>query len=256
MSQIAWLPAALFLPLFPFSMLFNLLFARAGSVALRTLLLLAWPQIGLGLVFALDAPAPSWLLSLAVFTAVFYAWRALTLRELGQWTGFLATSLWSLLWLTATSGTPAWLAHLYALCMSAPLVMLALLGAGLERRFGAAYTGLYGGLAHTLPRFAGVLVVVVLASVATPLFPGFFAVLAIILDTLPAMPAAVGVLLVVWLLWTWAGARLLQGLVAGQVDRDPPGDRPADLSLAATWTYAVALGALGLAGFWLSGQLP
>ena len=67
--------------------------------------------------------------------------------------------------------------HLYALGFSAPLVLLALLSAGLEKRFGAAYTDLYGGLAQSIPRFSGVLVVVILAAIATPLFPGFFILL-------------------------------------------------------------------------------
>src|SRR3569623_1433547 len=69
------------------------------------------------------------------------------------------------------------------------LVVLALLTGGLERRFGAAYTGLYGGLAQVLPRFSGVLVFVVLAVIATPVFPAFLAMLSTSVTAVPAAPA-------------------------------------------------------------------
>ena len=74
----------------------------------------------------------------------------------------------------------------------------------LERQFGAAYIGLYGGLAQRMPRFSGVLVISVLAASATPLFPTFFAMLYTVIVSQP-LPA-VG-LTVVWLIWSWAAAR-------------------------------------------------
>jgi NADH:ubiquinone oxidoreductase subunit 4 (subunit M) len=124
---------------------------------------------------------------------------------------------------------------------------MAMLGAGLERRFGAAYLGLYGGLAQSIPRFAGVLVIVVLSVVATPLFPAFFAMLSLIVKTTPVMPfIAVGVG-VVWLLWSWAGARLLEGLIVG-----PQGTATADLSRTNMWLYiAVLVGLVFMSVYWL-----
>lgn len=248
MSQMLVFLAGLFLPLFPLSMLFNALFARVRHPVLRAILLLAWPQIGLALISTANPAMPDWIVPWALFTSALYGLRALMLREVGMWLGFLATSAWAVLWIPVLGGTSAPLVQLYALGFSAPFVLLALLSAGLERRFGAAYTGLYGGLAQSLPRFSGVLVMVVLAAIATPLFPAFFAMLASILVATPASAVA---LVGIWLLWSWAGARLLQGLVVGPAN---PQDSP-DLSLAATWLYAVVLVALVFGGVYLIGDL-
>jgi NADH:ubiquinone oxidoreductase subunit 4 (subunit M) len=126
---------------------------------------------------------------------------------------------------------------------------MAMLGAGLERRFGAAYLGLYGGLAHSIPRFSGVLVVVVLAIIATPLFPTFFAMLSLIINAMSAAPLVAVGIASVWLLWSWAGARLLQGLIVGPQDKTVE-----DLSQTSMWLYIAVLVALVFAGiYWLGG---
>jgi len=240
--------AGIFLPLFPLSMVLNVVVARVRHPVARGILFLAWPQTGLALLYAAHVAVPSWVIAWALATSLLYAVRALALREVGLWAGFLATSAFALLWLPLTGDTPGLLTHLYALAFSTPFVLLALLAAGLEHRFGAAYTGLYGGLAQTLPRFSGVLVPVVLAAIGTPLFPAFFAMLAVVLT---AAPAAAAALAAIWLVWTWAGTRLLQGLVTGPAE---PGEAR-DLSLGSTWTYAAVLVALVIGGLYLSTQL-
>lgn len=251
MSAAMYFIPALFLPLFPLSMIFNALFARLKHPLPRTLLLLLWPQLGVAALYLSAAPVPVWVVFLAVLTSLFYGVRALALREMGLWTSFLATSSWALLWIWAHEGADDMVLHFYALSFSVPLVLMALLTAGLERRFGAAYAGLYGGLAQVLPRFSGVLVFVVLAVIATPLFPTFFAMLATIVTALPAAPAlGVGVAFT-WLIWSWAGARLLQDMLVG------PGKacEARDLSLASTWVYAAVMLLLVAAGLaWMGGM--
>jgi hypothetical protein len=250
MDMLPYLLAGIFLPLFPLSMGFNLLFARCRHVALRALLLLLWPQLGLLAIQFLNPPIPSWLVPLALVTSGLYALRALALRDMGQWNGFLATSAWAILWIPLQGGTPVTDMHLYALGFSAPLVLLALLSAGLERRFGAAYTGLYSGLAQSIPRFAAILVFVVLAIIATPLFPTFFIMLATIVQAITNPPVALGVA-GVWLLWSWAGTRLLQGLITGPAT----GDNTIDLNHAVTLGYSLALLLLLVAGVYGIGEL-
>lgn len=249
MSQLMVILAALFLPLFPFSMAFNALLARVRHPVLRAVLLLFWPQIGLALIYTSNPEVPQWIAPWALFTAALYGLRALVLREVGLWMSFLATSAWALLWIPILGGMSTPQVPLYALGFSAPCVLLALLTAALERRFGAAYTGLYGGLAQSLPRLSGVLVVVILAVVATPLFPAFPAMLASILVATPASAVAMAG---IWLLWSWAGARLLQGLVVGPTSQHDA----ADLSLFVTWVYAAVLVALVVGGVYLIGELP
>lgn len=247
--MLIYLAAGFFLPLFPFSIVFNRLFARLSDIRLRTLLLLVWPQLGVALLAASDAPAPQWLMAWAVGSAVFYAFRSLTLREVGLWIGFLATSVWGVLWIPATASLEAFpVTHWYALGFSVPLVLLALLAHGLERRFGAAFTGLFGGLAATMPRFSVFVVLAVLAIIATPLFPGFFAILGSIVVASPMIKLS---LVFVWLLWSWTGARLLQGLLVG-----PTGSvRAPDLNRATSLAYAFAFGTLAIGGTYLTGAL-
>lgn len=240
--------AALFLPLFPLSAVFNQGFTRLRHPLSRAVLLLIWPQFGVFLIGQTGAPVPDWLMAWALLSAGFYAYRAIALRELGLWIGFLATSAWALLWVTGASGT---LLHVQALGFSAPLAVLSLLAGDIERRFGAAHTRLNLGLATVAPRTAGVFVIAILAVVATPLFPGFFTLIAAIVAQSQAAPLAALGLGLIWLLWTWSGARLLQGIVVG-----PGGEVVgADLSQGRTRSYAVAFVILALAGMQTAGAL-
>ena len=250
MTYLDLLLAGIFLPLFPLSMVFNLLYARLPNPVLRGLLLLAWPQIGLAFLFAFGVSTPGWLLAWALLTSLLYALRALALRDLGLWISFVGTSAWALLWILFAQDTVAVQLRVFGLGISVPLVLLALLGAGLERRFGAAYLGLYGGLAHTIPRFSGVLVVVVLAVVATPVFPTFFAMLTLIIRSFALTPLIAAGVGLVWLLWSWAGARLLQGLITGSQH-----SAVADLGYAWMWLYILVLAALSITGVYWSGAM-
>jgi NADH:ubiquinone oxidoreductase subunit 4 (subunit M) len=243
--------AALFLPLFPFSMVFNALYMRVRHPLVRGLLLLVWPQAGLAIVSTVDGYVPNWILAWALFTSLLYALRALALRELGLWTSFIATSSWALLWILWANGVDTFQLKSLSLAISVPLVLMAGLSAGLERRFGAAYLGLYGGLAQSVPRFTGVLVMVVLAIVATPLFPGFFAMLSMLIKSTPATPLISLGIGIVWLLWSWAGARLLQGLIIG-----PQHNAVADLSTATMWVYIAILLGLTVTSVFSLGLMP
>lgn len=247
MSLSLYLLAALFLPLFPLSMAFNQVFARLRRPWIRVLLLLLWPQAGVLLFARASGPVPDWFITWALISAGLYAYRAIALREVGLWIGFVATSAWALLWIGAAK--PDFL-HLQALSFSLSLALLSLLTGFLERRLGAAHTSLGGGLAVAAPRFAGLFVVAVLAAAATPVFPGFFTLLASVLDQV-ASPVTALALVSIWLLWTWSGALLLQGIVVG-----PPREVAfEDLSPAATWAYSGGFVALALAGIQLGGVL-
>lgn len=251
LSYVTLALAALFLPLFPFSMVFNLLLSRVRRGWQRGLVILLWPHIGIGLLHVADIQVPPWVAIWGVLTALLYAARALGLRDMGAWMGFIVTSSWALLWVAEAFGPGGELTHLYAVSFAVPLVLFALLGEGLTRRYGAAYTGLYVGLASSLPRFSLVLVLVVLAAVATPLFPGFFAMLALMLETIPHSAATAVALALVWLLWSGAGMRLLTDLIVGQ----PGSTQVADLGYASTSGFLVGLGLLVIAGLYLVGGM-
>jgi hypothetical protein len=243
--------AGLFLPLFPLSMVFNALLDRIQHPWPRALLFIAWPLNGLFIVLYSQVILPDWLLVLALSTSALYAFRMLSLREVNQWNQFLATSLWSLLWLPIMQDTQPVLLYSYAIGMSMPLVLLIFLSAGLERRFGAAYIGLTAGLARTIPRFSGLLVTVVVAAIATPLFPSFFIMLHVVVDSLSATPLAAMALLLIWLLWSWAGAQLIQGLIVGRAREV----KIADMSKTTITLYSMVLIALAVGGIILGGVI-
>lgn len=243
--------AGIFLPLFPLSMVFNAILDKITHGWLRVLLFLIWPVAGLFIALDRNLVIPDWLVLLALSTSALYAIRLLSLRDVNQWSGFLATSLWGLLWLPMAQGASSALLYGYAISMSVPLALLVALSAGLEQRFGAAYTGLYGGLARTIPRYAGVLVIVVAAATATPLFPAFFIMLDMVVETISSAPIVAIVLLLIWLFWTWASARLIQGLVVGRASIV----RIADMESMAVGFYSAALFALVVAGIYLSGVI-
>lgn len=251
MSEMSIWLAGVFLPLFPLSMVFNFAFARLRNPAVRIAFLLAWPQLGLSLLAASGTSQPAWVLPLALFTAVLYAFRAISLRDVGQWVGYLATSSWALAWLAMSGHIDQGHVHFFVLSFSVPLAVLVMLGAHLERGFGAAYAGLYGGLAHTLPRLSGILVLVVLAAVATPLFPAFFVMTSALVDISATAPLSALVVAVTWLLWSWAGVRLLQGFIVGSGDRV----EVRDISVTLTWAYAGILIVLLIGGFYLAGDV-
>ena len=246
MSDLSFLLVAVFLPVFPLSIAFNALFARLRHPLLRLALLLGWPLFGIMLHQSLGVQAPGWLVPLALATAVFYGFRSLTMREVGLWTGYLATSVWACLWLPVVYGDSN--AMLYASWFGVPLAVLALLVGGLEKRFGAAYSELYGGLAQTIPRFSGIFVVTVLAVVATPVFPAFFGMLNIVVASPPAVAVTVVIL---WALWSWAGMRLIQGMIVGAASEDAIDDLP----LTIAWGFGALILVLIVAGFTLTGGL-
>ena len=237
MDTLTLLAAAFFLPLFPLSLVFNALLARVQQPLLRACLMLVWPQIGLTILAAQGVPISDWVVPWAIFTAALYGLRLLTVREMGIWTGLLATSTWALLWLLVADRDLPWV----TLSLSLPLVLLVFVAAALTRRFGAAYGGLAANQVTGLPRLASVLTLGLLAATATPLFPGFAVLLHLLLVATLAHALAI---LSIWLLWSWAGMRLLQGFLVGS----PPEQPLADIGLPALWVWSLLLLALLGAG--------
>jgi hypothetical protein len=207
MSLSLYLLAALFLPLFPLSMVFNQGLGRLRQPWLRALLLLLWPQIGVLIISQAEAQVPDWFVVWALLTA--------------------------------------------ALGFSLPFALMSLLTGSLEDRMGAAHASLGGGLGVSAPRLAALFVVAVLAVVATPIFPGFFTLLATVIGQVAAAPSTALALVLIWLLWTWSGARLLHGIVVG-----PPREAAVkDMTTTATWGYAAGFVVLALVGIELGGVL-
>ena len=240
-----WL-AAIFLPLFPASILFNQTKALIPNRWARAAVLLMWPQIGVSMLNQAPAEVPEICLWAALGTSLLYAVRMLAMRDVSRWIGFLATSTWSLLWLAKMlDGIDAQQLHLFAVWFSVPAAMLSLFVGNLKESFGAAYTGLNMALATSLPRLSGVLVVGVLGAIATPVFPGFFVMFTLV----GRWSAGVSLtILLIWFIWSWAAARMIQGLIVGT--REPDG--VVDLSRIRTTMSGLVFAGLIVAGILLT----
>lgn len=222
---------ALFLlwPVFPASMIFNALIEHLRLPLLRAFVSIVWPLAGVlllpeaGFSSALGAlpvqvPAAA-LPALALFTALFYALRALTVNDLSRWAALMCTSALALLWLPWSAGArPADLAAT-AFAFGSACAVVHLVGRALTRRVGSDYLG-HQRVGLSYPLLAAMLAVSVLAALCAPPFPGFFSMLFIATHA-PwwAQAGTAGV----WWLWSWSGARLWQRAFYGTPVTAPAG---------------------------------
>ncbi len=238
--------AGLFLPLFPLSMVFNLLAKKLHHSWVRCSFLLLWPHVGVFLTSAAHVKIPEIVVVWAMLTSSIYALRLLTIRDLGLWSAFLVTSSSALSWILLAHGTDEPTVHLFLVWTTFPAGVLTLLAEPLSRRFGSSYAGLHGGLAASLPRLSLMLVTTTLAAIATPPFPGFFALLGL-LRTSAEWPV-ITLLTLVWIIWSWAAARMIQGFLAGT-----PANRVFnDMKGAPVLTHAITLGLFAASGLYMT----
>lgn len=242
----------LFLPLFPLSMLSNMLLRRIESPLLLAILIFVWPQIGVLLLNLMDGSPSRWVVVWALFTSVLYALRMVAVHDMIVWSIFLFTSSLALFWIFAIENLDHTMLAIYALSFSAPLAMFVFLADSLKRRYGGTYAGAVNGLVFTLPRISSLAVLIVLAVIATPTFPGFAVLLSLLTVTATMSHGASLAVLAIWFLWSWAAALLLKELLVGDVRR--PYER--DFGTFTTGFYGILLGALLVFGIWLVGVIP
>lgn len=250
MAWFWFLSAGLFLPLYPFSVIPNAILSRLTSPPLQAAWLPLWALLGVCLLAQAYAPIPVGLAWWGGLTALLYALRLLTVRDISTWAGCALSSALALLWLAGPRQMPPAAGEMaaFVLAFTVPLSILLLLSRTLIQRFGAAYAGLYGGLGVTMPRYAALLVATLLAVVATPFFPSFAMLIAVAHRTTPWL---VGVLLLNWLLWTWAAANLLGGMVFGR----PDDEATTDIAVLPAALYTTLLVLWLAAGLYLMGRV-
>jgi hypothetical protein len=248
MEMLGLLLAAIFLPLFPLGMVFNLVFQRTRIAWQRSVLLVTWPFAGLYMLKVTAVQVPVEFAFWALISAMLYGFRALVIREVGVWTGFLATSAWALMWVSLAVGLDPEELVFHVSAFSLPLVLLVLITAEVESRYESAYAGIISGIAEAQPRLAGVLVIIMLAVIGSPLFPAFFALLDSLMHVVRVLPVAALGVVVVWMLWSWSGIRLLQQLLVGPA----LAVRGSDMSRSMTVGYGLSLSVLLVAGIYLS----
>lgn len=236
--------AAVLLPVFPASLVFNALLDWTPTWWGRAAVVVVLPQAGAAVV----GSAPSarlplvhsqvWI-ALVIFSAVLYAFRAISVREVSIWARLMATSGLSLVWTLDFPRRGGHSMAVAALAWSVPAALVLIFAGLLSKRSGGAYLGLQGGLATVAPRMSAILTLSALALVATPVFPSFFALLQVF-DLLPLY--WLWPLLVVLLVWGWSIGSFLQQLLFGAYR----GERIPDLGSFSTSSGAVVLSLLAL----------
>ncbi|MBU2754131.1 hypothetical protein HFU84_09950 [Acidithiobacillus sp. CV18-2] len=255
MEWIVLLISAVLLPIFPLSLIFNRLVATAPGPWGRALALLVLPQLGILLLYHTGPflPLPVlgqriWLM-MVLFTAVFYAFRAVSAREISIWSRLSASSGLALTWFLVASGSAMHFTELFALAWSVPAALLMIWAGLLSQRMGGAYLGLRGGLATELPRLSGLITISALALVATPIFPGFFAMLQVfhLLSLSWLWP-----LLLLLMIWGWSIGKFLQDLLFGIYQGEPLTDIGSTVtSVGAGVLFLFALFGLVWSGLWI-----
>ena len=245
MAKAALWVIVFFLPVFPATLLFSYLYRRLSDPRQRAAMIVLWPQLGVLLLWLFQPQIPAWLGWAALFSAAFYGFRALVLKGLDAWAGFMALSLLPLAWLLPSEAVGSVLGHVMMLLVTLPLAVLVLLAAEISDRYGAAYLGLTPGLLAEYPRLTGLLVTTLLAVLATPPFPAFFVMLGLLTEV--GVSVAVGLLLV-WYLWGWSGVRVFQQLAMGEEAAAVVSVTAGDVSCQALWRYGALLAGIGLSG--------
>lgn len=251
MKDYIWLVAALFIPLFPLSMVFNAIYQRITMPLVRFILIIVWPLPGLWLLLNHYSPLVEWVIYWALATALLYAFRAVVVKEVGMWIRFLATSAWSLCWIIYISSNGDTELVFHILSFALPLALMSLLAGEIVHRYESAYAGIVSGVAQSQPRLSGVIIIVMMAAIASPLFPAFFSMLQIITSLVMGFPLVAAGMLLLWLIWSWSGIRLLQELLVGPAL--PIKYR--DISRARAIAYSILIVLLLLSGLVLSGLL-
>lgn len=258
LTLMLFLLAGALLPLFPLGMGASWLLqadhpGRLGEPRVQAALMVGMPLLGVGLIALglalVGERAAALTTAFALWggaSALFYAFRLLSVRDGRIWLAQLYCSALALIWVGIAHQVPPLLP---ALGLSLSLLPLLFLFDALARRFGIARAGLYPGLGARMPRFSALFIAAVLCAVALPLSPGFFAIVDLAFggsgrnELLTLVPLGLS-----WLLWTWAGVQLLGGIVFGRPRDDL---RYRDIAPGASRLHGAGLLALALFGLFL-----
>ncbi|MHB8316476.1 MAG: hypothetical protein ACYDCW_12205 [Acidithiobacillus ferrivorans] len=147
MDILIWIMAGTLLPWFPLSWIFNKLLASAPGFWAQALAILVFPQLGLLLLIhsgawqALPVGLDPNLRVVALFTAVFYAFRAASTREVQVWARLMTTSGLALTWLLHGQNLDPLILQSVALAWSIPGALMLVWAGLLKQRMGGPTWG-------------------------------------------------------------------------------------------------------------------
>jgi NADH-quinone oxidoreductase subunit L len=219
--------AGFLLPLFPFHRIYVLALTRQPGYWPMILAALL-PLVGFtGLVYLLPHLPREFLGGvriLALFGALYGSWKALMQVKVNHLFAYAGLALFSLLWwqlAVAGKATPQAASYggSVALVISSLIYALYKVQGQKSSRGGELLIDRAFGLSHSMPRFAVLLALVVMAAVGLPpfgLFSGFLAMLLhpLVVNTHP-LSKDLAILLVVWFTASWYLFRMMQRLLFG-----------------------------------------
>ncbi len=198
--------AGIFLPLFPLSMLTSYILQK--SVRFRYPFLVVFAVLGAVLWSQLQSLGVyEWVVYVALFTSVLYAFRSLSVKDLSRWAVYMFISTFSLIWLYPANveGSGALLVFLF----SFPFLLLFLVDTLIVRRFGSSNIRLVKGLGLGTPLLGFFTTISILGAIGVPTSSSFVNML-----LLSSFSSKFAVILN-WFLWGWSGVRILSSLVFG-----------------------------------------
>lgn len=254
-AQIAMLLLAVVtLPLFPFHGLYVAALTRpSGTLGAFLPIVLAFllPAAGLYVAAPLLPRLPSELMQgiriLALSGVVFGSFKALVQFRVRRLVAYASLVFHSLLWWhLASAGGYTLQAGIYA--RGAMLVTVGLLLAwyAVQARYGNLDLDRIGGLAQTMPRFAALFALLVMAAVGLPPFGLFFGFLGMVLEaSVRASAWELAIVFAAWFAASWYLFNLLRRLLFSPPRADIPYE---DLGGGETAAAVVVLAALLLVG--------
>ncbi|MBI3622131.1 MAG: hypothetical protein HY208_08100 [Nitrospirae bacterium] len=251
-AELLLLPiAVLTLPLFPFHGLYVAALTRVPGY-LPVVLAVALPVAGLSTLLSLLPHLPPSLVhglgALALIGALYGSLKALAQFRVRRLIAYAGLTFYAILWwhLAVTGGyTPQ--AGVYARAVILVTGGLLLAWHAVQARYGNLDMDRIGGLMRTMPRFALLLSLLIMAGVGLPPFGLFFGFLGLLLH--PGVATFAGDLLIVLLTWfgaSWYLFNMLQRLLFGPPRADLIYDDLRPTEIASLVLVLVALIGVGI----------
>jgi len=207
-------------PLFPFHGGFVATLSHLPG-SLSAFLVVLLPSLGFSGMSVLIPNLPEWLthgiLVVALLSALYGALKALVQFRMGHLLAYAYLAQIGIVWwYVAANGatTPQVVMYFSALALVTSGLYLA--GHHLHARFGHSDMDKLGGVAHSMPRFATILVVLITAAMGLPLFGVFSAFFEMMIHVSTAFLWSTLVVLAIWLMVSWHYPLLIHRVLFGR----------------------------------------
>jgi len=207
-------------PLFPFHGAFVATLNNLPG-SLPAFLVVLLPSLGFSGVSVLIPTLPDWFIHgifvLTLLSALYGALKALAQFRVGYLLAYAYLAQMGIVWwYVAVNGSATPQAVMFFSGLALVTSGLYLAGHHLHTRFGHLDMDKMGGVAHSMPRFATILVVLITAAMGLPLFAVFSAFFEMMLHVSTVFLWNMLVILLIWLMMSWLYPRLMHRVLFGR----------------------------------------